>query len=57
MRAYQIITNNTCPDTDAEVLLVSILDYTMSISFCPQLSHVKIDDAVSIITCVVCKEH
>jgi hypothetical protein len=35
---HQIITNNTCPNTDAELLLVSRRDYT-----------VKIDDAVSTI--------
>jgi hypothetical protein len=56
MQAYQIITNNTCPNTDAELLLVSRLDYTVRIFLCPQVIVVKTDDAISIKTCLACKE-
>jgi hypothetical protein len=42
----QIITNNTCPNIDAELLLVSQLDYTVKIIHCPQVIVVKVDDEV-----------
>jgi hypothetical protein len=46
MWAYQIITS-ICPDIDSELLLMSRLDYTMRIFLCPQVTVVKIDDAIS----------
>jgi hypothetical protein len=41
MQAYQIITNNICPNTDSELLLVSRLDYIVRIFLCPQVIVVK----------------
>jgi hypothetical protein len=57
MRAYQTITNNPCPLTNAELLLVSRMDYTMRILVCPLVLVVNIDDAVSTETWLICKEH
>jgi hypothetical protein len=37
MRAYQNITKNPCPQINAEILMVSTMDYTMSIPLCPLL--------------------
>jgi hypothetical protein len=55
MQVYQIITNNTCPNIDAELMLVSRLDYTVWIFLCPQVIVVKIDEAISIKTSLTCK--
>jgi hypothetical protein len=56
MLAYQIITKNPCPDIEAELLLVSRMDYTMTILLCPLVLVVNIDDAACTITCLICKE-
>jgi hypothetical protein len=57
MRAYQTITNNLYPYFTAELLLVSRMDYTMSIILCPLVLVVNIDDAVCAETSLICKEH
>jgi hypothetical protein len=57
MWIYQIIASNTCPNIDAELLLVFRLDYIMRIFLCPQVTVVKIDDATTIKTCLICKEY
>jgi hypothetical protein len=57
MRAYYTITIKPCPHINAELLLVSRTDYTMRILDCPLVLVVNIDDAVSIETCHICKEH
>jgi hypothetical protein len=57
MRVYQTITNNPCPHINAELLLVSKMDYTMRILVCPLVVVVNIDDAVSTETCHICKEY
>jgi hypothetical protein len=44
--SYQI-TNHVCSNTDAELLLVSGLDYIVRIFLCLQVSTVKINSAVS----------
>jgi hypothetical protein len=45
-----------CPHINAELLLVSRMDYTMRILLCP-LVLVENIDAVPTETCLVCKEH
>jgi hypothetical protein len=57
MRAYQNITKNPCLQINAEILLVSRMDYTMSIPLCPLVLVVNVDDTVSMKTCFTCKEH
>jgi hypothetical protein len=46
MWVYQKTTNNSCPHINAELLLVSRMDYTMRILLCPLVLAVIIDDAV-----------
>jgi hypothetical protein len=53
MQAYLTVTNNTCPNINAELLLVSRLEYTMRIVFCPLVVVVKIYDAFSTEICLV----
>jgi hypothetical protein len=50
------ISNNPCPHINAELLLVSRMDYTMRILLCPLVLVVNIDDIVSSERFVVCKE-
>jgi hypothetical protein len=50
---YQTITKNTWPNINAELLLVSRLEYTMRIVFCLVVMIVNIYDALSAITCFV----
>jgi hypothetical protein len=57
MRAYRAATNNLCPLINAELLLASRMDYTMSILLWPLVLVVNIDDALSTETCLICKEH
>jgi hypothetical protein len=57
MQAHQTITNNPCPHINAELLLVSRMDYTMRILLCPLEWAVNTVDAVSTETCLICKEH
>jgi hypothetical protein len=57
MRAYQTITNNPCPHTNAELLLVSKMYYTVRILIYPLVLVVNIDNAVSIETCLICKKY
>jgi hypothetical protein len=57
MRAYQFITNNTCPNIYAELLLMARLDNSVRIYVCPYVIVVEIDDTVSGETSLVCKEH
>jgi hypothetical protein len=52
MRAYQTITSNTCPNINAQMLLLSGLGYTMKIVNCPLVVVLKIYDAVSTKTCL-----
>jgi hypothetical protein len=52
MRAYQTTTNNPCPHINAELLLVSRMDYTMRILLCPLVLVVNIDDTISTETCL-----
>jgi hypothetical protein len=47
IRAYQTITNNPCPHINAELLLVSRMDYTIRNLLCSLVLVVNIDDAVS----------
>jgi hypothetical protein len=47
MRDYQTITNNPCPHINAELLLVSTLDYTIKILLCPLVLVVNTDDAAT----------
>jgi hypothetical protein len=56
MRAYQTVTKNPRPHINAELLLVSRMDCTMSILLCPLVLVVNIDDAVFAETCLICKE-
>jgi hypothetical protein len=46
MRAYQTITNNPWAHINADLLLVSEMDYTMRILLYPLVLVVNIDDAV-----------
>jgi hypothetical protein len=55
-RALQTITNNPWPHTNAEVPLMSRMDYIMRILLCPLVLVVNIDDAVSTEMCRICKE-
>jgi hypothetical protein len=57
MRTYQITTNNPCPHINAELQLMSRMDYTMRILVCPLVFVVNIDDAVSAITCFISEKH
>jgi hypothetical protein len=57
MRAYQTITDNTCPHINAELLLVSRMDYTKRILLCPLVLVVNIVGAICTETCIICKEH
>jgi hypothetical protein len=57
LRAYQITTNNSCPHINAELLLVSRMDYTVRILLCPLVLVVNINEAVRTETCLICKEH
>jgi hypothetical protein len=43
---YQTTTNNSCPHINAELLLVSRMDYTMRILLYPLVWVVIINDAV-----------
>jgi hypothetical protein len=45
VRAYRTITNNPCPHINAELLLVSRMDYTMRVLLCPLVLVVNIHDA------------
>jgi hypothetical protein len=45
MQAYQKIAS-TSPNIDAELLLMSVLDYTMKIFLCPQVI-VKTGDSIN----------
>jgi hypothetical protein len=56
MQAYQTITNNPCLHINAELLLVTRIDYTTRILLCPLVLVMNIDD-VSTETCLICKEH
>lgn len=53
--AYEIITTNTCPSIDPELLLVCILDYAIRSFLYPQGN--RDDDAVAVETCLICKNH
>jgi hypothetical protein len=57
MRAYRTFTNNPGPHINAELLLVSRMDYTMRIRLFPLVLVVNIDAAVSTETGLICKEH
>jgi hypothetical protein len=58
MWAYQTITDNPCPDINAELLLVvSRMDYTMRILLCPLVLIVNVDGAICSEMCLTCKEH
>jgi hypothetical protein len=57
MWAYQIITNNTCPSIDVALQLVSRLHCTVRIFLCLQVIFVKIDDTISVRTCLICEDH
>jgi hypothetical protein len=57
MRAYKTVTNNPCPHNNAELLLVSKMDYTVNIILCPLVLVVNINDAISTETSLTCKEH
>jgi hypothetical protein len=56
MRAYQTTTNSLCPHVNAELLLVSGMEY-LRILLCPLVLVMNIDDAVSTDMCLFCKEH
>jgi hypothetical protein len=56
VRAYQTVTNNVHPHSNAVLLLVSGLDYTMRIVLYPLALFVNIDDTVFIETCLFRKE-
>jgi hypothetical protein len=57
MRAYKTVTNNPCTHINAQLLLVSGMDYTMRILHSPLVFVVNIDDAVCTEICLICKEH
>jgi hypothetical protein len=57
LRACQTITNNTCPDVYAELLLVSRLEYTIRIVLYTLVVSVEIFNAVATKTCLVSKEY
>jgi hypothetical protein len=44
--AYQTVTNNTCQNINAELSMVSRLQFTMRIVLCPLVVVVKIYDAL-----------
>jgi hypothetical protein len=56
-RAYKTITSNPCPHINAELLLVSKMDYTMKILLCEMVVVMNIDDAVPTEACLICTEH
>jgi hypothetical protein len=56
-RAYKTITSNLCPHINAELLLVSRMDYTMKILLCTLVLIVNTDDGISTKACLICKEH
>jgi uncharacterized membrane protein len=47
VRTSKTMTNNPCPHINAELLLVSRMDYIMRILLCPLVLVVNINDAVS----------
>jgi hypothetical protein len=53
IRAYQTVTNNPCPYVNADLLLVSRMDYTMRILLCPLVLVVNTDDAIPTKTCLI----
>jgi hypothetical protein len=53
MIAYQTVSNNTCLNINAELLLVYRLAYTVSIILCPLMVVVKIYEAVFGKTCLI----
>jgi hypothetical protein len=53
MLVYQTITNTTCPNINAELLLVSRPEFITWIVLCPMVVVVKIYDAVSTKTCLI----
>jgi hypothetical protein len=57
MRAYQAITSNPCTHINAELLLVSRMDYAMRTALCSLVLVVNIDDAVYTETSLICKEN
>jgi hypothetical protein len=56
MLAYHTITNNPCRHINAELLLVSRMDYTLRVLLYPLVLVVNIDD-VSTEMCRICKGH
>jgi hypothetical protein len=46
MRAYQTVTNNPCAHINAELLLVSRMDFAITILLCTIVSIVNTDDDV-----------
>jgi hypothetical protein len=51
------ITSNPCPHINAELLLVSRVDYTMNILLCPLVLVIKSDEAFCTETYLICKKH
>jgi hypothetical protein len=51
------VTSDPHPHINAELLLMSRMDYTMRVLFFPLVLIVNIDDAVPIETCLICQEH
>jgi hypothetical protein len=57
MWASHTISNNTSPNINAELLVVSSLKYAMRIVLCPLVVVVNIHGAVSANVCLVSEEH
>jgi hypothetical protein len=57
MWAYQTEMNSTCPNINAELLLLSRWEYTMMIVLSSLVVVVKMYDAISTKTCLIWKEH
>jgi hypothetical protein len=57
MWAYQTVTSNPCLHINAELLLVSRMDYSMRILLCPPVLLMNIDNANSTEMYLICKEH
>jgi hypothetical protein len=57
MRVYQTVTNNPYANINVGLLLVSRMDYTVSVLFCPLVLVVNIGVGVSTETCLSCKVH
>jgi hypothetical protein len=57
MQVFQTVASNPCPHINAELLLVSRMDYAMKILLCTVVLDVNTHDAISTKGCLICKDH